>query len=416
MLRNHPLATRLTVLAVVVTLVFGVAAVGLAGCSGAPKKHGVKIGIPIPLSGSFGVYGEAMKQGTELAIKEINDAGGLLGNPVEVVYEDTQEDTVQPAIDKVKSLIEKDKVDALVGIISSASRDAVIPTIYRSKKVFIYPTTYEGGVAAKFQDRGAQYVFTTGPVSEQYIKPFIPWLVQNKGTSFYLLGMDYIYGRGSIANAKEYIAEAGGTVVGEEYPPFGTTDFSAILNRVAAAKPEVVFAVIAGDDLIYLAKQFHEFGLDRQGIAFATSELDESYMQALGPDVAAGISCSYPYFMGVQTPENTEFLAKMRAAYGDDVLVSLATESQYYSIWLYANAVKQAGTTDTDAVVKALETATFKAPEGAITIRKADHQAIVNDVIAEIVPDASKPYWQWFKIVQRLEAIEPSLQGDIYGQ
>lgn len=168
--------------------------------------------------------------------------------------------------------------------------------------------------------------------------------------------------------------------------------------------------------MVYLAKQFHEFGLDKQGIAFTTSELDESYMQALGPDVAKGIACSYPYFMGVQTPENEVFLAKMRSAYGNDVMVSLATESQYYSVWLYANAVKAAGTTKTDAVIAALEKAEYNAPEGKITIRKADHQAIVNDVIAVVEPDPSKPYWEWLKIVERHESIEPSLQGDIYGQ
>jgi len=412
---NGAFLKRLAALVGVGTLLAGLTGFSVAGCA---KSGGdtIKIGVPIPLSGSFAVYGEAQKQATELAVKEINDSGGILGKRVEVFYEDDQEDTTQPAIDKVKSLIEKNHVDVIIGMISSASRDAVIPTIYRSKKIFIYPTTYEGGVAAKFKGQGAQYVFTTGPVSEQYIKPVIPWLVKNKGNTFYFLGMDYIYGRGSVANAKQYVAEAGGTTVGEEYPPLGTTDFSAILNRVAAAKPKVLFAVEAGDDLVYLAKQFHEFGLDKQGITLATSELDESYMQALGPDVAAGIVCSYPYFMCVNTPENEKFLESMRAAYGNDVMVSLCHETQYYSIWLYANAVKAAGTTDTDAVVKALEGATFQAPEGPIYIRKADHQAIVNDVICEIVPDTSRPYYQWFRIVEQHQSIEPALQGDIYGQ
>ncbi|RJQ10089.1 MAG: hypothetical protein C4551_03040 [Bacillota bacterium] len=399
----------LTVLAVVTAMVLGV-----AGCSKGGKEGAITLGIPIPLSGVFGVYGEAMKQATELAVSEINASGGLLGREVKVVYGDTQSD-VQPTIDVVKSLIEKDNVDALIGIISSANRDAVIPTVFRAKKILIYPTTYEGGVAANFHDTGARYVFTTGPVSEQYIKPFIPWIIENRGDSFYLLGMDYIYGTGSIANAKQYIAEAGGTVVGEEYIPFGTTDFSAVLNRIAAAKPEVVFAVIAGDDLVYLVKQFHEFGLKDQGIAFTTSELDESYLQALGAEAAEGIACSYPYFMQVQNPQNEAFLAKMRAAYGDDVLVSLAHESQYYSIWLYANAVEAAGTVETEAVIAALEEAQVDAPQGLVSIRKTDHQAIVGDVIAVVEPDPNKPYWEWLKIVDQTESIEPALQGDIYG-
>lgn len=120
----------------------------------------IKVGVPIPLSGEFGVYGEQMKMATELAIEEINQAGGVLGRQLQPIYAD-EESQVQPAIDKVKQVIQSDNVDVLVGIISSASRDAVIPTVFRGKEVFVYPTTYEGGTAAKFSGQGAKYVFAT---------------------------------------------------------------------------------------------------------------------------------------------------------------------------------------------------------------------------------------------------------------
>jgi urea transport system substrate-binding protein len=370
----------------------------------------IKVGVPIPLSGTFGVYGEQMKQATELAVGEINQSGGVLGRQLQPIYAD-EESEVQPAIDKVKQLIQSDNVDVLIGIISSASRDAVIPTVFRGKKVFIYPTTYEGGTAAKFSGKGSKYVFTTGPVSEQYIKPFIPWLIKNRGKSFYLLGMDYIYGTGSVANAKQYIAEAGGTVVGEEFVPLGTTDFAPILNRVIAAKPEVLFAVIAGDDLIYLLKQFKEFGLKQKGIAFATSELDESYMTGIGAEAVDGVTCSLPYFMGIDTPENKKFIANMRAKFGKDLLVSLAAESMYYSLYLFKAGAERAGSVETDALIKGLEGAEFQAPEGKVSIRAEDHQIIVNDAICEVKADTSLPPEKWINIVERHEVIAPSLQG-----
>lgn len=396
-----------------VLVLVSIVAFATAGLSNRQEEKPIKIGVPIPLSGDFAVYGEYQRQGTELALKEINDAGGILGRPVEVVYADT-ESQVQPAIDKVTSLIQRDNVDVLIGIISSASRDAVVPVVFREKKVLIYPTTYEGGVAAKFKDKGARYVFTTGPVSEQYIKPFIPWLMENWGDSFYLIGMDYIYGEGSIANAKQYIAELEGEVVGEELIPLGTTDFSAVLNRVVAAKPDVLFAVIAGDDLLYLIKQFDEFGLRDKGIQFATSELDESYVQASGPEVTEGIACSYPYFMVVDTPENEAFLAGLREMYGEDTLASLATESQYYSVKLFAKAAEQAGSVETEALITALEGLSIDAPEGPVTVRKMDHQAIVNDIICVVKPDPDLPVYEWFEIQERHVAIEPSLQGELY--
>ncbi len=370
----------------------------------------VKIGVPIPLSGVFGVYGEQMRMATELAIEEINAAGGLLGREVEVVYADTESD-VQPTIDKVKQLIHQDNVDVLIGIISSANRDAVVPTVFRAKKVLIYPTTYEGGVAEKFSGKGARYVFTTGPVSDQYIKPFIPWIMENRGRSFYLLGMDYIYGHGSIANAKQYINELGGEVVGEEYIPLGTTDFATVLNRILAEKPEVIFAVIAGDDLVFLAKQYHEFGLKDNGIAFTTSELDESYMTAIGAEAVDGMACSYPYFMGVDTPENKKFVAAMRAKFGEETLVSLAAESMYYSFHLFAKAAQRAGSVETEALIQGLEGVQVQAPEGTVWIRAEDHQGIVNDAICEVRADTSLPPEQWINIVERHESIMPQLQG-----
>jgi len=370
----------------------------------------IKIGVPIPLSGVFGVYGEQMQMATELAVEELNAGGGILGRPVEVIYADTESE-VQPTIDKVKELIHKD-IDVLIGIISSANRDAVVPTVFRAKKVLIYPTTYEGGVAAKFEGKGARYVFTTGPVSEQYIKPFIPWIVENLGESFYMIGMDYIYGHGSIANAKQYVAEVGGTVVGEEFVPLGITDFSAVLNRVAAAKPDVVFAVVAGDDLVFLGKQFYEFGLKDMGISFTTSELDESYLTAIGPEAVDGMACSYPYFMGVDTEENEVFVRSMREKYGEDTLVSLAAESMYYSIKLFAKAAERAGSVETEALIAGLEGVEVMAPEGRVWIRAQDHQGIVNDTICVVEVDESLPPEQWLKIVARYEGILPELQGD----
>ncbi len=397
---------RIVALAAVTTLVLGVAVLGLAGCR-AKETGTIKLGMPVPMNTP---YAESMRQGADLAVKEINESGGLLGRQVEAFYEDDQMDP-NMAMDKVTSLIEKDKVDAIIGIISSACRDAVIPIVYRNQKVFIYPTTYEGGVAAKFKDTGAKYVFTTGPVPEQYLKPYVDWLVEAKGTSFYFIGMDHIWGRGSIAAARVFAEEAGCAVVGEEYVPEFGSDFSTALNRVAAAKPDVLYIVHSGDPLITLVKQFHEFGLDQKGITLAVL-LDETYMQAFTPEEVTGVCTSYPYFMNVQTAENEAFIAGMRASYGEDVVVSMTAESMYAAVMFYATAVKAADSVDTDKVVAALEGATIAAPEGSMTIRAADHQASGNCAIAVIEPDPAKPYADWFNIVVSLHGIEAPPQGD----
>jgi urea transport system substrate-binding protein len=385
---------------------------GAAGETGEAEASSepIKIGAPVDLSGVFAVYGEQQQQGAELAVKEINEAGGINGRQVEIVFADAQSD-VQPAVEQVKSLIDEEDVDALIGIVSSAARDAVIPTVARAEMVYIYPTTYEGGVAEKFSGKGAKYVFTTGPVSEQYISPFMPWLVEKYGGDIYILAMDYIYGTGSAAAAKAAIADAGGTVVGEELVPLGTTDFSAILNRVERANPDVVYAVIAGEDLVFLMQQYREFGLKNKGITFATTELDESYFEGLGPQVVEGTPISLPYFVVMDNEENQRWLEAMRAEYGDDLVPGLAAESMYYSVKLFAEAAKQAGSLETDALIAALEGVSIDTPQGPVSIREEDHQAIMGDAIAIVEPKEGRPTYEWVKIQEQFDSIEPSLQG-----
>jgi urea transport system substrate-binding protein len=414
--------TKLTWTRVVTgALVILVAAIMLAACGGDDEgaqgggseeqsSEPIRIGAPVDLSGVFAVYGEQQKQAAELAVKEINEAGGINGRQVEVVFADAQSD-VQPAVEQVKSLLEQDKVDAIIGIVSSAARDAVIPTVARAGKVFLYPTTYEGGVAEKFSGKGAKYVFTTGPVSEQYISPFMPWLVENYGPNVYILAMDYIYGTGSAAAAKAALADAGGNVVGEELVPLGTTDFSAILNRVEQKNPDVIYAVIAGEDLVFLMKQFKEFGLDKKGITFATTELDESYFEGLGAEIVADTPISLPYFVVMDNEENQRWLGAMRGAYGEDYVPGLAAESMYYSFKLFAAAANEAGTLETDALIAALEEVSIDTPQGPVSIRKEDHQAIMGDAIAIVKPDPSAPPHEWVEVQETFDNIEPSLQG-----
>lgn len=409
--------------AVVGVLVVMVAALALAACGGddngaqggaggdeEQSGEPIKIGAPVDLSGIFAVYGEQQRQAAELAVKEINADGGINGRQVEVVFADAQSE-VQPAVEQVKSLLESEQVDALIGIVSSAARDAVIPTVARAEKVYIYPTTYEGGVAEKFSGKGAKYVFTTGPVSEQYISPFMPWLVENYGPNVYILAMDYIYGTGSAAAAKAALAESGGNVVGEELVPLGTTDFSAILNRVEQKNPDVIYAVIAGEDLVFLMKQFREFGLDDKGVTFATTELDESYFEGLGAETVADTPISLPYFVVMDNEENQRWLEAMRAEYGDDYVPGLAAESMYYSFKLFAEAANAAGSMETDALIAALEEVSIDTPQGEVSIRKEDHQAIMGDAIAIVEPAEGVPPYEWVKIQETFEQIEPALQG-----
>jgi len=373
----------------------------------------IRIGCPIDLTGAFALFGEDMRRATELALKEINDAGGILGRRVEAVYVDTESE-VQPTIDKVKDLVYNKKVDILIGTVSSACRDACVPILNDAKVILINGSSDEGGVAKRFQGIGARYLFLIGAVPEQYTKPYINWMIKNVGKRFYLIGMDYVWGRGEIASAKKFVLEQGGTVVGEEYTPVGTTDFAPVLNRVAAAKPDIFLNVMAGTDLIYLVKQFHEFGLKNMGITLSPMYIDESYFPAIEPAALKGIISS-GYTMSIDTATNRNYLDRLRQMYGPDVVPSSMGPQQYHAIQYYKAAVERVQSVATADVIRGLEGLGIQGVFGPEWIRAEDHVVITPYVwIFRIDADVALPSTQWMKIVDKMLAPVPALQGNVF--
>jgi urea transport system substrate-binding protein len=401
--------TRMVALGAVILAVGG----GWVAVLGDSSDGPIKIGVPIPMSGAFAIFGEQMRQATELWLKEINDAGGLIGRPVEASYVDTQSE-VQPTIDGVKDLIYNKNVDVLIGVVSSANRDAIVPTLYRTKTVLINPSSHEGMAPAKHAGQGARYLFLTGAIPEQWAKPYIEWIINNIGSKFYCIGMDYAWGRGSIANAKEFILELGATIVGEEYTPVGTTDFGAVLNRVLAAEPDVLYNVMAGADLIYIVKQFHEFGLKENGITFGPMYIDEGYFAALGPEALTGITGS-GYSMSLDTEENLMFLQGMREMYGDDIVVGSMTVAQYNALTFFEAAVERARSVETADLIRGLEGVGVSSLQGEQWLRAEDHVLIIDKAAVYVIEaDPSVPWYEWMKLVAQPPSPVPALQGNVF--
>ena len=157
------------------------------------------------------------------------------------------------------------------------------------------PTYYEGGLCQ-------EYFLSTGALPNQQIEPFVPWIYENLGKSFYLIGSDYAWPRGSFAFVKSYLEELGGTVVGEEYVPFGVTDFSTSITRILDAKPDVLYPLVAGTDGITFWKQLA--GFDFKG-ASASHSVSEAIVAGLDAEVANGIISAGPYFMVDRQPRRT---------------------------------------------------------------------------------------------------------------
>ncbi|MGI8517090.1 MAG: ABC transporter substrate-binding protein, partial [Acidimicrobiia bacterium] len=174
--------------------------------SGAEAEGPIKIGIIADLTGPFTTYGNSLARSAQLAVNEINAAGGIDGRQVEVIVEDIQTD-VAATVDKARKLVQSDNVDLVMGPIGSDANDAAFAEVVEAGgKLLFYTETYEGG-------KCNELYFSFGAVPAQQIRPLIPILQEAYGTNAMLFGADYVWPRRSFEIAKPIIEENGGTVV-----------------------------------------------------------------------------------------------------------------------------------------------------------------------------------------------------------
>src|SRR3954451_19433698 len=198
----------------------------------AAQGEPIRVGAIIPFTGIETHNGLSMQYGVEIGAEEINAAGGLTGRQVEVLMEDDGGD-VGRGVRAAAKLVGQDKVDFINGTLTSSVRTAVFEELKKTQTLFLNPTYYEGLLC------DPNY-FSSGATPNQGIEPMSVFAVKNLGKSFYFVASDYIWGTVWWAAAKPAVEAAGGSVVGEESVPFGTSDFTAVINRIKEASPDVV--------------------------------------------------------------------------------------------------------------------------------------------------------------------------------
>lgn len=365
----------------------------------AQDEEPIKIGGLFHLTGIGQIWGPLQQQPAILAVEEINEAGGVLGRPLELISEDDETDP-DVSVQRGTKLALEDAVEAIFGLVYSSTRSAVAANVAERYQVpYFYPTYSEGGVCGR-------YFINLGALPNQQLDFFIPYLVERYGLNFYFVGQDYVWPQESIAYSTQLIDSLGGNVVGTEFVPIGgTTDWGPILGRIRDAQPDVYFPFIGGDDLISNLRQFYDFGLN-EDIAIASTLLDESFIPAIPEDARGGIPTAASYFMAVDTPENGAFLERFHARFGDDAIITNIGEGTYNSIHLWAAAVEHAGTLDKEAMIDALPEVSFAAPQGEISIQEGSNHASLRSLIAETQPDGTFVVLEDFGLVEPLSDCE----------
>jgi ABC-type branched-subunit amino acid transport system substrate-binding protein len=360
------------------TVVKGGLAFAAAGAVGIPAivraAEAIKIGILQPLSGGLEALGEQGFQGAVLAIDEANEGGGLLSRKIEGLRTDDKTDP-KTAVEKTVELIERDHVDAIIGPVTSASRDAIRPSIERFKTPLLYATDYEGGVCSR-------YITCYSALPEQWVDPLIPYVRQNYGDAFYLVGSNYIWPQKMNQAVRLAAGKAGARVVGEEYVPFGTKDFTSILRKIESSGANVLVITVVGADAITLVKQFTAAGLKSK--AYITFfGFSENYLAGLTNAESDGIVTISNFISSLDQPEAKAFVKKVRDRYGANTIVSNTTDAHYNLMRFYFGGIRKAETTDKEKVLAAMVDQKLLSGNGEVYLRATDRHVDLNVVISE---------------------------------
>lgn len=352
------------------SLVFGTAHAADVNTTGlAVTDTTVKVGILHSVTGTMSISETGSVQAEKMAIEQINAMGGVLGRKIEYIQEDGASDWPTFA-EKSKKLLVNDKVAAVFGCWTSASRKAVLPIFEQYNGMLYYPTFYEG------LEQSPNVIYT-GQEATQQIIAGIDWVTKTKGAkSFYLLGSDYIWPRTSNKIARKHIEKLGLSVVGEEYYPLGHTQFNSVINKIKLKKPDVIYAIVVGGSNVAFYKQLKAAGIDmtKEKPLVLTISVTEDEILGIGGENMQGAYAAMKYFQSLPNENNKKFVADFKAMYGKDIVIGDVTQAAYLGPWLWKAAVEKAGSFDIDKVRAAspgIELTT--APEGYVKVHPNHH-------------------------------------------
>jgi urea transport system substrate-binding protein len=388
----------------------------------AAENGPIKFGLLEDRSGNFAIFGLNKYNGTQLAIKEINegwtlDGGvqgpggpgvfakvapnppnsnikdvvdrgggeeapdtvwneiddyliksgeeGVLGRKLELIAPDPQSDNTQfQALSR--RLILEEQADVIMAGFASAEREAIRPIMNQNKMLYFYNNQYEGGVADK-------YTFCTGAIPEQQIVPVMQYMIKNFGPKIYTLAADYNFGQLSAAWTRAMAPLLKAEVIGEEFIPLSVSQFSSSIARIQQAKPDWLMMYITGQNHSNYYPQANAAGLKiPMGSSINIAQGFEH--RRFEPPALDRFHVTASYMEEIQTPRNRKFVQRWREMFPDEPYMAMEGHSAYVATHLYAKAVRLAKTTEKEAVIAALESGIgVEAPAGWVFMDPATH-------------------------------------------
>jgi branched-chain amino acid transport system substrate-binding protein len=350
-------------------------AVGL-GATLAPAvaraQEPIKIGVLLPFSKAFAVLGENTYAGFMLGAKE---AGAeIAGRKYTIVKED---DTADPSVgvSKVRKLIDKDEVDVIVGTVHSGVAAAIRNHIVDAKKLWLNPIATNDLLAEQGCTR---YHFRFSASGWQSSAPMAPWAKARFGDKAYLCAFNFAFGQQTAAHFKKAFEAAGGKVVGESFPPFGTTNYAPYFPAIKDAQPNVVFANFAGTDAVAFVKQFADFGLAATTKVVGPSNLvSEDVLSAQG-QAAVGIYSNSYYTPSYDIPRNKAFLKACKEVIGKDGDHFMCAGYDVAQALFGALRETRGDAANKERLIQIIEAMKIDSPRGPLRFDPKNHNPIQN--------------------------------------
>ena len=347
----------------------------------------IKVGVLHSLSGTMAISETTLKDTMLMLIDEQNKKGGLLGKKLEPVVVDPASNWPLFA-EKARELLTKDKVAAIFGCWTSVSRKSVLPVVEELNGILFYPVQYEG-------EESSKNVFYTGAAPNQQAIPAVDYLMNDVGAKRWVLaGTDYVYPRTTNKILEAYLKAKG--VADEDiminYTPFGHSDWQSIVADIkkfgSTGKKTAVVSTINGDANIPFYKELGNQGLAAEDIPVVAFSVGEEELSGMDTKPLVGHLAAWNYFMSVDTTKNADFIKQWHTFIKDEKRVSNdPMEAHYIGFNMWVKAVEKAGTTDPEAVQKAIIGIKFPNLTGGVAQMLPNHHISKPVLIGEIQGD-----------------------------
>jgi urea transport system substrate-binding protein len=367
----------------------------------------IKVGILHSLSGTMAISETTLKDAVLMLIEDLNKQGGLLGKKVEPVVVDPASNWPLFA-EKSRELLAKDKVDVVFGCWTSVSRKSVLPVFEELNGLLFYPVQYEG-------EESSRNVFYTGAAPNQQAIPAVEYLMSEDSAGaerFVLLGTDYVYPRTTNKILRAFLHTKGisDKDIMEKYTPFGHSDWQTIVAQVrnfaSQGKVTAVISTINGDANVPFYKELANQGVQAEDIPVIAFSVGEEELAGIDTEPLVGHLAAWNYFMSVDTETNEDFIKQWHSYIkNEDRVVNDPMEAHYIGFKMWVQAVRQAGTTNVDAVRQAMYGQKVKSLSGYDVVMNTNHHLSKPVMIGEIQDDGQ------FEIVWETESV---VKGDAW--